>query len=100
MQHLTPLIIERVNRFFGYEAVNRVVFRQGRPPAPPPPLNRPEPRAGAQGTWAKACAQIADPELRACLELLAAQLADSSSGPPSVENRRRHVPFQSSSGVQ
>src|SRR5678815_739255 len=33
LQHLSPLIIERVNRFFGYEAINRVVFRQGRPPA-------------------------------------------------------------------
>ena len=30
MQHLAPLIIERVNRFFGYEAVDRIVFRQGR----------------------------------------------------------------------
>ncbi len=32
MQHLTPLIVERVNRFFGYEAINRIVFRQGRAP--------------------------------------------------------------------
>src|SRR5678815_2280141 len=36
LQHLSPLIIERVNRFFGYEAVNRVVFRQGKPSAPRP----------------------------------------------------------------
>jgi hypothetical protein len=36
LQHLAPLIIERVNRFFGYEAVNRVVFRQGKPSAPRP----------------------------------------------------------------
>src|SRR5215208_5115227 len=31
LQHLAPLIIERVNRFFGHQAVARVVFRHGRP---------------------------------------------------------------------
>src|SRR6188472_1655503 len=31
IQHLTPMILERVNRFFGFEAVNRIVFRQGKP---------------------------------------------------------------------
>ena len=83
MQHLTPLIIERVNRFFGYEAVNRLVFRQGRPPAPPAPLKRPELRPVPK-ELGECLRQIADPELRACLESLAARL-DSSSGPPSVE---------------
>src|SRR3954451_24876942 len=34
IQHLTPMIVERVNRFFGYVAINRIVFRQGKPPAP------------------------------------------------------------------
>ena len=32
IQHLTPTIIERVNRFFGYAAVNRIVFKQGKAP--------------------------------------------------------------------
>ena len=36
IQHLTPMIVERVNRFFGYAAINRIVFRQGKPPAPAP----------------------------------------------------------------
>src|SRR5688572_8836254 len=83
MQHLSPLIIERVNRFFGYEAVNRLVFRQGRPPAPPEPLNRPQLRAVPK-ELGEGLRQIADPELRACLESLAARL-DSSSGPPSLD---------------
>ncbi|MFT8736066.1 MAG: DUF721 domain-containing protein [Zymomonas mobilis] len=30
MQHITPAIIERVNRFFGYAAIGKVSFRQGR----------------------------------------------------------------------
>jgi hypothetical protein len=82
IQHLTPLIVERVNRFFGHAAVNRIVFRQGKPPAPPArperPQLRPVPKDLGEGLR-----EIADPELRACLESLAAQIA-ASSGPPSV----------------
>jgi hypothetical protein len=84
MQHLTPLIIERVNRFFGYQAVDRVVFRQGRPPASPDAVKRPELRAVPK-ELGEGLRQIADAELRACLESLAARL-DSSSGPPSLDN--------------
>ena len=29
MQHVAPAIVERVNAFFGYPAVERVAFRQG-----------------------------------------------------------------------
>src|SRR6476469_3734417 len=42
IQHLTPMIVERVNRFFGYSAINRIVFRQGRPPASTPKPERPQ----------------------------------------------------------
>jgi hypothetical protein len=83
IQHLTPIIVERVNRFFGYAAIDRIVFRQGRPPAPPArparPGLRPVPKELGEGLR-----EIADPELRACLESLAAQIA-ASSGPPSLE---------------
>lgn len=82
IQHLTPMIIERVNRFFGYAAINRIVFKQGRPPAPPPkperPQLRPVPKELGEGLR-----EIADPELRACLESLAVQIA-ASTGPPSL----------------
>ncbi len=84
MQHLTPLIIERVNRFFGYQAVDRLVFRQGRPAAPPEPVKRPELHAVPK-ELGEGLRQIADPELRACLESLAARL-DSTSGPPALDN--------------
>ena len=83
MQHLAPLIIERVNRFFGYEAVSRLVFRQGRAATAAPPPKRPElrpvPRELGDGLR-----EIADPELRACLESLAARIS-STSGPPSID---------------
>ncbi|HUE79703.1 MAG TPA: DUF721 domain-containing protein [Sphingomicrobium sp.] len=88
MQHLTPLIVERVNRFFGYEAVNRLVFRQGRPPAAAEPFKRPELRVVPK-ELGEGLRQIADPELRACLESLAARL-DSSDGPPSLDNPEDH----------
>ena len=82
IQHLTPLIVERVNRFFGHAAVNRIVFRQGKPPASTPrpsrPALRPVPKELGEGLR-----EIADPELRACLESLAAQIA-ASTGPPSL----------------
>ena len=83
MQHLTPLIIEKVNRFFGHPAVDRIVFRQGRPPAPPQPRKRPELRPVPK-ELGEGLRQVADPELRACLESLAARLA-GSSGAPSID---------------
>ena len=83
MQHLTPVIVERVNRFFGYAAVNRIVFRQGRVPAPAArparPDLRPVPKELGEGLR-----QIADPDLRACLESLAARISETS-GPPAID---------------
>ncbi|MFL6766009.1 MAG: DUF721 domain-containing protein [Sphingomicrobium sp.] len=83
IQHLTPMIVDRVNRFFGYAAINRIVFRQGRPRAPAPkperPQLRPVPKELGEGLR-----EIADPELRLCLESLAARIV-ASSGPPSLD---------------
>jgi hypothetical protein len=83
IQHLTPVIVDRVNRFFGYAAINRIVFRQGKLPAAdsprtPRPDLRPVPKDLGDGLR-----EIADPELRACLESLAAQIA-ATTGPPSL----------------
>ena len=82
LQHLAPIIIERVNRFFGYQAVNRIVFKQGRPAASAPRPKRPELRPVPK-ELGEGLREIADPELRACLESLASQIA-ASSGPPSL----------------
>jgi hypothetical protein len=83
MQHVAPDIIERVNRFFGYPAVARVVMRQGavaRPaPRPAPPSLRAIPVE-----LGDSLRTIADPELKAVLESLARGVA-ASSGPPVVE---------------
>ena len=84
IQHLTPMIVERVNRFFGYAAINRIVFRQGKPPAAAAPPQRPQLRPVPK-ELGEGLREIADPELRLCLESLAAQIA-ASSGPPSVSS--------------
>ena len=82
IQHLTPMIVERVNRFFGYAAIDRIVFKQGRPAARPARPARPQLRA-VPNELGEGLREIADPELRACLESLAARIA-ASSGPPSL----------------
>jgi hypothetical protein len=90
MQHLGPMIIERVNRFFGYEAVAKLAYRQGRVPekAARPRRTEPAPVPTELGEGLRA---ITDPELRACLESLAGQIA-ATSGPPAVEPPKQPLP--------
>lgn len=84
IQHLGPMIIERVNRFFGYEAINKVVFRQGRLPGGAAKRGRAEPKAVPQ-ELGEGLREVADPELRACLASLAGHIA-TTAGPPVVES--------------
>jgi hypothetical protein len=84
MQHVAPEIIDRVNRFFGYPAVARVVIRQGATPRPvatrtPPPSLKPLPVDLGDSLRA-----IADPELKAVLESLARGVA-ATKGLPVFE---------------
>jgi hypothetical protein len=83
IQHLGPMIIERVNRFFGYQAIDRVVFRQGRIPAAAPKTVRPQP-AAVPHELGEGLRAVADPELRACLTSLAGHIA-KTTGPPVVQ---------------
>jgi len=76
IQHVVPEIIERVNRFFGYNAVARVKIRQGEVKPPPereartaPPSLKPVPVE-----LGESLRDIGDPELRAVLESLARSL--------------------------
>ena len=83
IQHLGPLIIERVNRFFGYEAVTKVAFRQGRVSRPQSTIDRPA-LAPVPKELGEGLRQIADPELRTVLESLAGRLT-GSRGTPAVD---------------
>lgn len=69
-QHLEPVIVERINSFFGYRAVARLALRQG-PVARPGPARPPAPRAlttAENAALGRDLAGVKDPELRAALD--------------------------------
>jgi hypothetical protein len=71
LQHLQPQIVERVNGYFGYRAVDRIRLRQG--PLPRRPARRPATAAPSADDVARveaAVATIEDPELRSALARL------------------------------
>ena len=93
LQHVAPVIVDRVNRFFGYGAVERIAFRQGlvqvakaKARVAPPSL-RPIPVE-----LGESLRSIADPELRACLESLARGVA-ASEGPAVSADRAVAIPL-------
>ena len=92
VQHLGPMIIERVNRFFGYQAIVQIAFRQGRMPTAAPrrvaPVKGVVPADLGEGLRA-----IADPELRACLESLAGHIAGSNGAPAFNINDEFPIPI-------
>jgi hypothetical protein len=74
IQHKSDLILQRVNRFFGWSAVGRLALRQAplsrrdrRKPAPPP-----DPRAVAE--IADSLTSVEDEQLRAALARLGAAI--------------------------
>ncbi|WP_236643806.1 DUF721 domain-containing protein [Flavisphingopyxis soli] len=84
LQHIEPELIARVNRFFGYAAVERIRMTQGRvtptraAPNRPPPSLKPIPVEIGDSLR-----DIGDPELKKVLEGLASGLVNSS-GPPKI----------------
>jgi hypothetical protein len=79
IQHLSGVIVERVNRFFGWRAVKRIALRQA-------PLTRGAKRQAPAPPDARAVAEaaarlpdVADENLRAALARLGAAVKSSSS---------------------
>ncbi len=99
IQHLGPAIVERVNRFFGYAAVDRLAFRQGKQPASRPPVPRTE-LAPIPKELGEGLREIVDPELRACLESLAARIAASSGVPALVDRGTSDLPMINRSTIK
>jgi hypothetical protein len=82
IQHVIPEIVERVNRFFGYNAVAKVKIRQGEVKAPPP--SRPKAPPSLKPVpieLGDSLRDIGDPELRAVLESLARSMASANEKP-------------------
>jgi hypothetical protein len=74
IQHLSAVILERVNRFFGWQAIGRIALRQAplrrrEPPIPPPP---PNPELAAR--IADSLPMIEDEDLRQSLARLGAAI--------------------------
>lgn len=70
LQHLAPVVIERVNAHYGWACVGRIVLKQGRLrrgplPARPAPLDE-----ARRGEVARAVAPIEEEALRAALDRL------------------------------
>ena len=82
LQHLAPMITERVNLFFGYEAVTKIVFRHGARGPAVPKIIRPA-AAPVSRELGDGLREIADPELRTMLENLGAKIA-AAQGPPTI----------------
>jgi len=76
IQHLSPVILERVNRFFGWRAVGRLALRQAplarRPQSPVRPA--PDPQAAAR---LAATIDVEDEDLRNALARLGAAIKPS-----------------------
>lgn len=72
LQHLEPLVIERINGYFGYRAVARLRLLQGPLPveetAPAPARRRLEP--GEEAALKEGLAEVPDEDLKAALERL------------------------------
>lgn len=82
LQHVAPVIVERVNRFFGYPAVERIAFRQGAVQAEPAkPRPAPQSLRPIPAELGDSLREVVDPELRACLESLARGLSSGDGAP-------------------
>ena len=78
IKHLETLVVQRVNGYFGWKAVDRLKLHHG----PLPPLPRPEVRKvvvlpPVEGAVLE---QVEDPELRAALQRLGAHLVSPVKG--------------------
>lgn len=81
MSHVTGVIVERVNRFFGYQAISRVVIRQGALPKRNPPRPAPLELLAMPVELGQSLKTIADPELKTVLESLARGVATATAIP-------------------
>ncbi len=103
IQHAAPTIIERVNRFFGYNAVSGMKIRQGRierhnpvPPRPAPPRAlKPVPFE-----LGDSLRDIGDPELAAVLESLARGLGVEDQGQAANGSAPVQLPLGKGSNIK
>jgi hypothetical protein len=74
IQHASDVILERVNRFFGWSAVGRLALRQAPLSRREGPAVSPAPDARAVAEVAETLSSVEDEELRAALARLGASI--------------------------
>jgi hypothetical protein len=74
IQHASDIILERVNRFFGWSAVGRLALRQGPLSRRERPAARPAPEASEVDQVAQTLSSVEDEQLRAALARLGASI--------------------------
>jgi hypothetical protein len=81
MQHLAPVVMERVNAYFGWRCIGRLVLKQGpvHKPAPAKPAPRPLDEEERR-RLAEAVAPIGEDELRGALDRLGQAVLARQSG--------------------
>lgn len=83
VQHREPVLVERINAFFGYRAVARLALKQGppaQPAAPPPPHRRPL-KAEERQSLDRRLAAIDDAALKAALQRLGEAVIGTDDAP-------------------
>ncbi len=72
IQHLEPVLLERINGYFGFQAVTRLRLLQGPGPAPKPPSAPPAraPDPAAERALHARLGGVADTDLRGALDRL------------------------------
>lgn len=84
LQQVTPEIVERVNRFFGYRAVDRIAMRHGAVPVRRRYAALPKQAGPVPAEMTSSLRMIEDLGLRNCLESLARSVC-ATDGPPVID---------------
>src|ERR1700740_17406 len=74
IQHLSAVILQRVNRFFGWQAIGRIALRQAPLRRRAPPRRPPPPRPAGAARLAESMPQVEDEKLRLALARLGAAI--------------------------
>ena len=93
LQHLAPVVTERVNAFYGWRCVGRIVLKQGPIPQRPLPAAPPRPLAPADARRLEAAlVPIDEAPLRDALGRLGRAVLASADGPagPAVPQSSPH----------
>jgi hypothetical protein len=93
LQHIEPVLIERINGHFGYKAVARLRLVQG--PLPPPPSAPQEPApldAEAEARLGRALENVREPALRERLESLGRAVLARPPGAGKKPGKRPRAP--------